>query len=261
MRIAEVLAVKDGERWPPMVDALSVPAGLETALGAALGEELTSAADTACGAALAGAATVRPRSQAAGLRRRRSQRWSRRRQPWPACFRRPGWWKTAPRRRGAGRTGARPGAGLARRRCLALGWLYDPSRHSDRGRRPAAAAQPVVAAAARPRRGARGSRSGARGSRHGCRRRPGGNGCRTAGPRGSGERRAEPGAGTRGRTSSFARSATEISARLAGIDTQIERLTAERDEAAAPSPTPARRTPHCPTWRRSAARSRRRVRR
>ena len=43
--LAEVLAVKDGELWPPMVDALNVPAGLETALGAALGEELTSAAD------------------------------------------------------------------------------------------------------------------------------------------------------------------------------------------------------------------------
>jgi chromosome segregation protein len=45
--LAEVLAVKDGERWPPMVDALNVPAGLETALGAVLGEELTSAADRA----------------------------------------------------------------------------------------------------------------------------------------------------------------------------------------------------------------------
>jgi chromosome segregation protein len=43
--LAEVLAVKDGERWPPMVDALTVPAGLEAALGAALGEELTSALD------------------------------------------------------------------------------------------------------------------------------------------------------------------------------------------------------------------------
>ncbi len=43
--LAEVLAVKDGERWPPMVYALAVPDGLETALGAALGEELTSAAD------------------------------------------------------------------------------------------------------------------------------------------------------------------------------------------------------------------------
>jgi chromosome segregation protein len=43
--LAEVLSVKDHERWPPMVDALSVPPGLETALGAALGEELTSAAD------------------------------------------------------------------------------------------------------------------------------------------------------------------------------------------------------------------------
>jgi chromosome segregation protein len=43
--LAEVLAVKDGERWPPMVDALTVPAGLEAALGAAIGEELTSAAN------------------------------------------------------------------------------------------------------------------------------------------------------------------------------------------------------------------------
>jgi chromosome segregation protein len=45
--LAEVLGVKDGERWPPMVDALVVPDGLEAALGAALGEELTSAADEA----------------------------------------------------------------------------------------------------------------------------------------------------------------------------------------------------------------------
>ncbi|HVC61299.1 MAG TPA: chromosome segregation protein SMC [Acetobacteraceae bacterium] len=43
--LAEVLAVKDGERWPPMLDALVVPDGLETALGAVLGEELTSALD------------------------------------------------------------------------------------------------------------------------------------------------------------------------------------------------------------------------
>ena len=43
--LAEVLAVKDNELWPPMVDALKVPPGLEAALGAALGEELSSAAD------------------------------------------------------------------------------------------------------------------------------------------------------------------------------------------------------------------------
>ncbi len=43
--LAEVLAVKDGERWPPMVDALTVPPGLEAALGAVLGEELGAAAD------------------------------------------------------------------------------------------------------------------------------------------------------------------------------------------------------------------------
>ncbi len=43
--LAEVLAVRDGERWPPMIDRLTAPSGLETALGAALGEELTSALD------------------------------------------------------------------------------------------------------------------------------------------------------------------------------------------------------------------------
>ena len=45
--LAEILAVKDGERWPPMDDALTVPAGLEAALGAVLGEELTSALNPA----------------------------------------------------------------------------------------------------------------------------------------------------------------------------------------------------------------------
>jgi len=41
--LAEILAVKDGERWPPMIDVLTVADGLEAALGAVLGEELTSA--------------------------------------------------------------------------------------------------------------------------------------------------------------------------------------------------------------------------
>ena len=43
--LTEILAVRDGERWPPMIDSVIAPAGLETALGAALGEELTSALD------------------------------------------------------------------------------------------------------------------------------------------------------------------------------------------------------------------------
>ena len=43
--LAQVLAVKDGERWPPMVDRLEVPGGLEAALGAALGEDLAAASD------------------------------------------------------------------------------------------------------------------------------------------------------------------------------------------------------------------------
>ncbi len=43
--LAEVLAVADGERWPPMVDQLQVLPGLEGALGAALGGDLAAAAD------------------------------------------------------------------------------------------------------------------------------------------------------------------------------------------------------------------------
>lgn len=43
--LAEILAVKDSEKWPAMVDRLHVPAGLEVALGAALGEELAAAED------------------------------------------------------------------------------------------------------------------------------------------------------------------------------------------------------------------------
>lgn len=43
--LSEVLAVADGERWPPMVDQLQVPPGLEGALGAALGGDLAAAAD------------------------------------------------------------------------------------------------------------------------------------------------------------------------------------------------------------------------
>ncbi|MDT7953105.1 MAG: chromosome segregation protein SMC [Acetobacteraceae bacterium] len=43
--LSRVLSVRDGERWPKMVDRLEVPAGLEAALGAALGEELAAAAD------------------------------------------------------------------------------------------------------------------------------------------------------------------------------------------------------------------------
>jgi chromosome segregation protein len=41
--LGAILAVRDGEKWPPMVDALAVPEGMEAALGAALGEELESA--------------------------------------------------------------------------------------------------------------------------------------------------------------------------------------------------------------------------
>ena len=45
LALGEVLAVNDGERWPPMIDSLTVADGLEAALGAVLGEELTSALD------------------------------------------------------------------------------------------------------------------------------------------------------------------------------------------------------------------------
>ncbi len=45
--LAELLAVKDDRGGPRLIDALEVPAGLETALGAALGEELEATADRA----------------------------------------------------------------------------------------------------------------------------------------------------------------------------------------------------------------------
>ncbi len=43
--LAEVLAVRDNGQWPPMLDQLQVPPGLEAALGAALGEDLAAAAN------------------------------------------------------------------------------------------------------------------------------------------------------------------------------------------------------------------------
>lgn len=43
--LAEVLGLADGEKWPRLIDQLTVPPGLEDALGAALGEELAAAAD------------------------------------------------------------------------------------------------------------------------------------------------------------------------------------------------------------------------
>lgn len=43
--LSRVLNVQDGGLWPPIVDMLSVNAGYETALGAALGDELEASAD------------------------------------------------------------------------------------------------------------------------------------------------------------------------------------------------------------------------
>jgi chromosome segregation protein len=45
--LGEVLAVRENGRWPPMLDQLQVPPGLEAALGAALGEDLAAAANPA----------------------------------------------------------------------------------------------------------------------------------------------------------------------------------------------------------------------
>ena len=67
--LSEILAVRDGERWPPMLDQLDVPAGMEAAIGAALGEELAAAADPAAGRHwrdLPAAAMASPPGQALG---------------------------------------------------------------------------------------------------------------------------------------------------------------------------------------------------
>ena len=145
--LAEVLAVKDGERWPPMVDALSVPAGLETALGAALGEELTSAADRDAArhwrelppfdpppalpvgvSSLAGlvqgpSALARALSQIGLVEDETAGEASQA----ELC--------------------AGPDAGLPGGRGLALGRLHDPRRHPHGRGGPAATAQPAVGAA------------------------------------------------------------------------------------------------------------------
>ena len=43
--LAELIAAHESDLWPPLVDQLSVSPGFETALGAALGDDLTAAAD------------------------------------------------------------------------------------------------------------------------------------------------------------------------------------------------------------------------
>ncbi|SLN33920.1 chromosome segregation protein SMC [Oceanibacterium hippocampi] len=45
--LARLLAIDEQEMWPPLIDALTVAAGYETALGAALGEDLDVATDIA----------------------------------------------------------------------------------------------------------------------------------------------------------------------------------------------------------------------
>ena len=139
--LAEVLAVRDGERWPPMIDSLTAPPGLETALGAALGEELTSALDPDAdrhwrelpplrpapplppgatpliGMVEAPAALARSLSQIGLVEDEQT------------ALRLPC------------RSGARPDPGVTRGRDLALGRLYDPGRHADSRRRASASAQ------------------------------------------------------------------------------------------------------------------------
>jgi chromosome segregation protein len=45
--LAKLLAIDENNLWPPMIDAVTVQPGYEKALGAALGEDLTAASDTA----------------------------------------------------------------------------------------------------------------------------------------------------------------------------------------------------------------------
>lgn len=45
--LAKLLATKDGDLWPPLIDAVTVTPGFEHALGAALGDDLTAGSDEA----------------------------------------------------------------------------------------------------------------------------------------------------------------------------------------------------------------------
>ena len=138
--LTEVLAVQDGERWPPMVDRLTVPPGLEAALGAALGEELGAADNPGGGTALARLAAIpapglartaigrcRSRATAAGSRAGRHR---------PGCDRCGG-------RRRTNVAPSRTVVGVGCRRGMAVGRVYGPRRHTDDRDRSATTAQPA----------------------------------------------------------------------------------------------------------------------
>ena len=86
--------MKDGERWPPMVDALTVPAGLEAALGAALGRGADLGRRYRRRRATGGSCrrSIRPPRLPEGATRARAI-WSQGPRPWPGRCRRSGWWR------------------------------------------------------------------------------------------------------------------------------------------------------------------------
>ena len=124
-----------------MIDSLTAPSGLETALGAALGEELTSALDPEADRhwrelpPLVAAPSL-PATATSLLEMVEA------RQPSLDRCRRSLWSRMSRSHSLPGRSGSRPDAGIPRGGDLALGWLYDSGGNADPGGGAAAATQP-----------------------------------------------------------------------------------------------------------------------
>ena len=128
--------------WPPVIDHVTVEKGYETALGAALGDDLDAPVDPSAPMRWAGAAIDAVRSGAAGRRRAARRATCRRRPNWRAGSRRSAWSSAPTAPRLAATAQARPAAGVARRRSVALGRLCRRRACADRRRAPARRAQP-----------------------------------------------------------------------------------------------------------------------
>ena len=153
--LAELLHVENKKLWPPVIDLLTVEKGFETALGAALGDDLDAPVEPTRADALGRRRRMTRRSGAAGRRRAA-------RRPFISAPPEAGAAAGADRRRRhaadgarlAARSQARPAAGVAGRRSVALGRL--------RGRRPRADRRGAAPRRAQPSRRHRGGAAIAR---------------------------------------------------------------------------------------------------
>ena len=121
--LTDLLKVADNDLWPALVDQIKVESGYETALGAALGDDIDASADEAAPVHWRGLppsedgislpAEAQPLVQfcrgATGTCAKAFTDWCSVAVAWPGA---------------SGAIAIRAAARVARRRCLALGWIY-----------------------------------------------------------------------------------------------------------------------------------------